>query len=216
MVILFLHVAIALAFFKLSNFRLDLSTKVDPVPFAMRKPSAKPEGDESKEAKATTTTAALAKAESLALAVIDSTNKKSPKDTEDTTTTVAVPKAAAKAKAQAKKSAKAKAKQIAKAKAKLKAKAKVVNKKGKKPGNKEKDKHKKGGKGQPSEKPGHLPIHVFSNAIGLFTALGLLVVVEALCCRITFHTMTGVVSCLKLLDFQDQAPKQKQRQSRRP
>ena len=206
MVILFLHVAIALAFFKLSNFRLDLSTKVAPVPFAMRKPSAKPEGDESKEAKATTTTAALAKAESLALAVIDSTNKKSPKDTEDTTTTVAVPKAAAKAKAQAKKSAKAK----------LKAKAKVVNKKGKKPGNKEKDKHKKGGKGQPSEKPGHLPIHVFSNAIGLFTALGLLVVVEALCCRITFHTMTGVVSCLKLLDFQDQAPKQKQRQSRRP
>ena len=206
MVILFLHVAIALAFFKLSNFRLDLSTKVAPVPLAMRKPSAKPEGDESKEAKATTTTAALAKAESLALAVIDSTNKKSPKDTEDTTTTVAVPKAAAKAKAQAKKSAKAK----------LKAKAKVVNKKGKKPGNKEKDKHKKGGKGQPSEKPGHLPIHVFSNAIGLFTALGLLVVVEALCCRITFHTMTGVVSCLKLLDFQDQAPKQKQRQSRRP
>lgn len=156
---------------------------------AMKKPCKKQEGGEPKETKETTTDA-LAQAESLALATLGDTSNTAPKGTP--TTKAAVPKAKTKAKqfakAKAKSVAKAKTKQIAKAKAKqaATAKAKVANKNCKKTGNKEEDKNKKGGKGHPSENTGHLPIDVFSNAIGLLTVLGLLVVVGALCCRIIF------------------------------
>ena len=153
----------------------------------MKKPSTKPEDDEAK-GKQDKTTDALAQAESLALAALEGNSD--PAQKQPSTTTGAVPKATSKAKAKAKQVAKATPKKLPKAKAKKNAKpnakgkampkATVGNKKGKQPKKKQDDKNKKGGKGQPSEEPGHVTINCPRiTALGFFSALGLLAVVEA-------------------------------------